>query len=158
MFRTPLLRRVLGLLTASLALGAITISGADATTAGKLRVVITESGTVYPLGGTFVLTEPAGNDSGTSTIQVNIGPGLFRDGQRYEIHRGEDSLNGKKGGLTLAFSGASVNAGTNLYIEDGTWHVTAASGVYKGWKGSGRWAGTDNGQKYHFQWEGLITP
>jgi hypothetical protein len=91
-------------------------------------------------------------------ILVHIGPVLFRDGQRYEIHSGEDSLTGKKGSMTLTFSAVSVNAGTNLYIEYGNWHITSTSGAYKGWTGSGRWAGTDNAQKYHFQWEGLVTP
>ena len=158
LFKTPPLRRVLVLLTASLALGSITTSGAPATNAGKFRVVITESGSVYPLGGTFVLTDPAGNDSGTSVIGVNIGPALFRDGQSYEIHSGKDSLIGKKGGLTLSFSGVSVNAGTYLYIEYGTWHITAASGVYKGWKGSGRWAGTDNKRSTAFNGKGSSRP
>jgi hypothetical protein len=44
-------RRVLALLAAAITLGALTVPGAAATTAGKSRLVITESGTVYPLGG-----------------------------------------------------------------------------------------------------------
>jgi hypothetical protein len=56
----------------------------------------------------------------------------------------------------LTWTGPSVNAGPSLYIEYGTWRISSASGVYKGWKGGGNWAGTDDEQTRHFQWEGLI--
>jgi len=137
--------------------GAITVSGADATSAGKFRLVIEESGSVPTLQGKFVLYAPSSTDSGTSTIVYRIGPVRYRGGQRYEIHSGVDTMHSKKGGLTLTFTGPSVNAGPSLYVEYGTWHISSASGIYKGWKGGGNWAGTDNEQTRHFQWEGLIT-
>ena len=94
---------------------------------------------------------------GTSALQVQISPVRYRDGQRYEIHSGVDTMHDKKGGLKLTFSGPSVNAGPSLYIEYGTWRISSASGIYKGWKGGGNWGGTDNEQTYHLQWEGLVT-
>jgi hypothetical protein len=121
------------LLASVLLTGAITVSGADATGAGKFRLVIEESGT------------------------SSRRPVRYRGGQRYEIHGGVDTMHTKKGELTLTFTGPSVNAGSSLYIEYGTWHISGASGIYKGWKGGGYWGGTDDEQTYHIQWEGLIT-
>jgi len=135
----------------------MTVPGADATSAGKFRLVIEESGSVAAFQGKFVLYAPAGTDSGTSSLVVRVGPVRYRGGQRYEIHSGVDTMHSKKGTLTLTFSGPSVNAGPSLYVEYGTWHISSASGIYKGWKGGGNWGGTDNEQTYHIQWEGLIT-
>jgi hypothetical protein len=150
-------RIALLLFLAVLVTGAIAVSGTEATSAGKVRVVIEESGSVPTLQGRFVLYGPASTDSGTSTIQYRVGPVRYREGQRYEIHSGVDTMRSKKGGLTLTFTGPSVNAGPSLYVEYGTWHISRASGIYKSWKGGGNWAGTDNEQTRHFQWEGLIT-
>jgi hypothetical protein len=150
-------RRALLVFVAVLVTGALTVGGADGTSAGKFRVVIEESGSVSSFQGRFVLYAPASTDSGTSALQVQIGPVRYRGGQRYEIHSGVDTMHGKKGGLKLTFSGPSVNAGPSLYIEYGTWRISSASGIYKGWKGGGNWGGTDNEQTDHFQWEGLVT-
>jgi hypothetical protein len=150
-------RIALLLFLAVLVTGAITVPGAEATSAGKVRVVIEERGSVPTSQGRFVLYAPPSTDSGTSEIQYRIGPVRYREGQRYEIHSGVDAMHSKTGGLTLTFTGPSVNAGPSLYIEYGTWHIASASGIYKSWKGGGNWAGTDNEQTRHFQWEGLIT-
>jgi hypothetical protein len=150
-------RRALLVFVAVLVTGALTVGAVDGTSAGKLRVVIEESGSVSSFQGRFVLYAAASTDSGTSALQVQIGPVRYRGGQRYEIHGGVDTMHGKKGGLKLTFSGPSVNAGPSLYIEYGTWRISSASGIYKGWKGGGNWGGTDNEQTYHLQWEGLVT-
>jgi hypothetical protein len=149
--------RALLVFVAVLVTGGVTVGGADGTSAGKFRVVIEESGSVSSFQGRFVLYARASTDSGTSALQVQISPVRYRGGQRYEIHSGVDTMHGKKGGLKLSFSGPSVNAGSSLYIEYGTWRVSSASGIYKGWKGGGNWGGTDNEQSYHLQWEGLVT-
>ena len=150
-------RRALLVFVAVLVTGALAVGGAEGTSAGKFRVVIEESGSVSSLQGRFGLFAPSGADSGTSALQVQISPVRYRGGQRYEIHSGVDTMHGKKGGLKLTFSGPSVNAGPSLYIEYGTWRISSASGIYKGWKGGGNWGGTDNEQTYHLQWEGLVT-
>ena len=100
---------------------------------------------------------PASTDSGTSALHVHISPCVHHCGQRYDIHSGVDTMDGKKGGLELTFSGHSVNAAPGLYIEYGTWRISSASGIYKGWKGGGNWGGSDNEQTYHLQWKGLVT-
>ena len=145
------------LFLAVLVTGAITVPGAEATSAGKVRVVIEESGSVPTLQGKFLLYAGSSTDSGTTAITYRVGPVRYRNGQRYEIHSGVDTMTGKKGVLKLAWTGPSVNAGPSLYVEYGTWHVASASGIYQGWKGGGNWAGTDNEQTRHFQWEGLVT-
>ena len=150
-------RRALLVFVAVLVTGALTVGGAEGRSAGKFRVVMEESGSVSSFQGRFVLYAPASTGSGTSALQVHISPVRYRGGQRYEIHSGVDTMQGKKGGLTLSFSGPSVNAGPGLFIEYGTWRISSASGIYKGWKGGGNWGGTDNEQTYHIQWEGLVT-
>ena len=143
------------LLVAVLVTGALAVGGADGTSA--FRVVIEETGSVSSGQGRFVLYGPASTDSGTSALQFQVSPVRYRGGQRYEIHTLVDTMHGKKGELKLTFSGPSVNAGPSLYIEYGTWRISSASGIYKGWKGGGHWGGTDNERTYHLQWEGLVT-
>jgi len=143
-------RRALLVFVAVLVTG-LTVGGADGTSAGKFRVVIEESGSVSSFQGRFVLYAPSSTDSGTSALQVQISPVRYRGGQRYEIHSGVDTMHSKKGGLKLTFSGPSVNAGPSLYIEYGTWRISSATGIYKGWQGGGNWGCTDNEQTYHLQ-------
>src|SRR5262249_43652383 len=150
-------RIALLLFLTALVTGTMLVPGAEATTARKVRIVIEESGSVPTLRGRFLLYALASTDSGTSAIKYRVSPVRFRNGQRYEIHTGIDTMTGMKGVLTLAWTGPSVNAGPSLYIEYGTWRISSASGAYQGWKGGGNWAGTDNEQTRHFQWEGVVT-
>ena len=84
-------------------------------------------------------------DSGTTVITPNLGTPKTVDGQQQAPVFGYDNLRTKKGTLTLAFHGVSVpianiNPAQGYFeIEYGTWTVQSGSGVYAGWKGSGRW-------------------
>lgn len=143
---------------AVLVTGALTVWGADGKSAGRFRVVIEDRGSVSTFQGRFVLYAPdPSTDSGASALQHQSSPVRYRRGQRYEIHSGADTIHGQKGELELTFRGPSVNAGPGLYIEYGTWRISRASGIYKGWKGGGNWGGTDNEQTYQLQYEGLVT-
>jgi hypothetical protein len=46
--------------------------------------------------------------------------------------------------------------------EYGTWKITAATGIYQGWKGRGTFAavlyGYQNAQPYSVEWDGYVTP
>jgi hypothetical protein len=46
--------------------------------------------------------------------------------------------------------------------EYGTWKITAATGIYQGWKGGGNFAavsyGYQNLQPSSVEWDGYITP
>lgn len=135
---------------------------APQTSAGKLRVIISERGTFTPQPphGTFVLGGPAGRDSGTTSLTpAPAGPERFRDGQRYVRESASDILRGKKGNLVIALNGTSVNAAENLYVEYGTWHIigSAGTGAYAGWRGGGRWAASDDERHYSLRFEGLVT-
>jgi hypothetical protein len=45
--------------------------------------------------------------------------------------------------------------------EYGTWKITAATGIYQGWKGRGTFAavlyGYQNAQPYSVEWDGYVT-
>ena len=127
--RRRMSRGALLVFVAVLVTGALTVGGADGASAGKFRVVIEDSGSVSSFKGRFVLYAPASADSGTSALQIHISPVRYRGGQRYDIHSGVDTMDGKKGELKLTFSGPSVNAAPSLYIEYGTgaFQVPAAS-------------------------------
>lgn len=152
------------------AIAVIAVPGATAisegSVAGRFRVIFTERGhvTPFPPAGTFVLSGAAGSDSGTTKVAPGEGPGGIRDGQRYATVTGTDFLTGKKGKLVIQFEGTTVDAGTNVSVEYGTWHIFRrfGTGMYKGWSGGGRWAavGTEQGgsERYSVRWEGLVTP
>ena len=134
-----------------------TVPGA---TAGKLRVIISEKGRVPPPAGAFVLSGPAGSDSGRTAVTPGPGPIRVRDGQSFRPVRGTDHLYGKKGELMIRFTGVSIDIADATDVEYGTWSVYTpfATGTYEGWRGGGRWASSSKGGRYVVRWEGLITP
>lgn len=143
--------------------GATAVSGEPA--AGGLRVIFSERGHIlpFPTAGTFVLSGTAGSDSGTTRVTPGEGPGGIRDGQRFVTVSGTDFLTGKKGNLVIQFTGISVNAGANVFVEYGTWRIYRGlgTGMYKNWRGGGRWAATSTQQgsseRYSVRWEGLVS-
>ncbi len=151
----------LGIL-AMAAIAAIAVPGATATSETKqLRVIISEKGHIEPLppAGKFVLSGAAADDSGTSVITPGHGPERIRDGQSFATVSGTDSLTGKKGDLLIRFDGISVSAATHQDVDYGTWRIYTGfgTGMYKGWKGGGRWAAIDRGRSYVIRFEGLVT-
>jgi hypothetical protein len=106
----------------------------------KVRVIISEQGDIGAFGK-FVLTGPAGSDSGSTTLSPREEAAGLRDGQHYILVNGSDSLKGKKGTLLFSWSGTHVNAAANRIVEYGTWHIAAGgagTGMYKSWTGGGR--------------------
>ena len=69
-----------------------------------------------------------------------------------------DTVSGKKGGLIITFVGTSVNAAEKVYIEYGTWQIGSdlRTGMYKHWRGGGRWAATDDERHYSIRFEGYV--
>ena len=155
----------LGVLAISVSLAAFTVPGAAAISRGaptaKLHVVISEQGRhdPFPPKGKFVLEGRAGRDSGTTTITPGTEPARVRDGQSFTRVRATDHLTGKKGELLVQLTGISVSAGTNLFVEYGTWRILPGFGteMYKGWRGGGRWAAVTDGPRYSLRLEGLVT-
>jgi hypothetical protein len=115
--------------------------------------------------GRFVLVlNHANEDSGTNFIRPGNGPLKTVDGQVQEpIFAARSFLTGKRGTLALLFRGVSVTvnnidpAKEPSGIEYGTWQITAGTGMYKGWKGGGRWATSFSPTANNVQWDGYVT-
>ena len=141
--------------------GAASGLASEGTGASKVRVIISERGRSEPLParGTFVLEGAAGRDSGTTTISPGNGPRGVRDGQSFQRVSATETLSGKQGELPLAFAGVRVAVGGVDDILYGTWRVVGGfgTGMYKNWKGGGRWAATETGNRYSIRFEGLVT-
>jgi hypothetical protein len=105
-------------------------------------------------------------DSGKTVITLigqAAGLATTAGGEPQEPVAGNDNLTGKKGTLSLAFRGISIPVnldpvtGHGFYAEFGTWKVAAGTGMYKGWKGGGRWANSGNPSIDNIEWDGYIT-
>ena len=162
------MRRIaLTTVTTMTALGLVATPALSGGTAGrapaaaKLRVIISEKGRFpVPGGGTFVLSGPAGSDSGRTAVTPGPGPDRIRDGQSFHVVKGTDHLYGKRGELMIRFTGVSIDIADEADVEYGTWSIYTAfsTGAYEGWRGGGRWASSSKGGLYVVRWEGLITP
>jgi len=118
------------------------------------------------LGQFRLVLNDASVDSGKTVITlIGQAAGLATTvgGELREPVAGNDNLTGRKGTLSLAFRGISIPVnldpvtGTGFYAEFGTWKVAAGTGIYKGWKGSGRWADSGNPSIDNIEWDGHIT-
>jgi hypothetical protein len=105
-------------------------------------------------------------DSGKTSITLigsSVGQAKMVGGQPQELVAGNDNLTGKNGTLSIAFRGISIpvnlnpNTGKAYYTEFGTWKVAHGTGMYKGWKGSGRWADSGSPTIDNVEWDGYIT-
>jgi hypothetical protein len=102
-------------------------------------------------------------DSGTTDIIPNEATVKTIDGQQQTPVFGYDNLTTKKGTLSLVFHGVSI-AVNNLdptkepfYTDYGTWQIQRGSGIYKGWKGGGRWANVSTPSAQNIEWDGFVT-
>jgi hypothetical protein len=43
------------------------------------------------------------------------------------------------------------------FAEYGTWQISGGSGIYKGWKGGGRWASASAASSNSIEWDGYVT-
>src|SRR5216684_1548722 len=72
------------------------------------------------------------------------------------------TFKGKKGTLTLAFRGVGIAVTTSTTdsqyeVEYGTWTVSTGDGMYKGWRGGGRWANASVPAASHIEWDGYAS-
>jgi hypothetical protein len=152
---------VLVMAAAAAVVGIVATPAVSGSTAGKLRLVISETGHFgsKPPGGTFVLSGTAGADSGKSAVRPRVVRLGVRDGQSYKVVAGTNALTGEKGDLVIRFTGVAVDVAEANDVEYGTWTIDTAqgTGAYGGWRGRGRWASTAKGARYTVRWSGLIT-
>ena len=148
---------------------AANIAAGASATAQPLRIAIHEQnkkvGNQHRGKFRLVLNDVSG-DSGITSINL-IGPAAGQaktvGGQLQEPVAANDNLTGKKGTLSIAFRGISIPVNLNLstgnafHVEFGTWKVAHGTGMYKGWKGSGRWANSGSLTIDNIEWDGSIT-
>jgi hypothetical protein len=148
---------------------AATIATGAAATAQPSRIAIHEQnkGVGNEHHGQFrlVLNDISVDSGKTSITLIGVAAGQAKTvgGQQQEPVAGNDNLTGKKGTLSIAFRGVSIpvnlnpNTGNAFYAEFGTWKVAHGTGMYKGWKGGGRWADSGNPTIDNIEWDGSIT-
>ena len=147
----------------ALALPTMSIGSQGSLSAGN-RVVMTEKGEGYPgsVSGKFTL-RGAANDSGTSRLfGGESSPERFVDGQRQEGGAGGGAYEGKKGDLEFTWKGTWVDLNASTGVLSGTWRITRGTGIYKTWKGGGRFVVVEREppaglNTYQARWEGLVT-
>src|SRR5262249_14437264 len=122
--------------------------------AATSRIAIVELGNAHPTTGSGVFTfngrfklliDNVAKDTGTTVISPHVGAQKVVGGQTVAPVSGYDNLTSKQGTLSIAFRGVTITvaplAGSDsFYNEYGTWKINGGSGIYKGWKGGGRWA------------------
>ena len=147
---------------------ALASNGANEKAAGRSLVVIKERASGQQSSdktfrGRFtLLLNGVIQDSGTTDIVPNEGAAKTIDGQQQTPVFGYDNLTTKKGTLSLTFRGVSI-AVNNLdptkepfYTDYGTWQIQRGSGIYKGWKGGGRWANVSTPSAQNIEWDGFV--
>jgi hypothetical protein len=156
---------VIALVLASVALGA---TGRHHGEAGKSLIAIKERGSTHmtsdkTLKGHFNLVlNGVIEDSGTTVIRPGEGAVKTVDGQQQTPVFGVENLTTKKGTLSLSFRGVNIivsfdPAQDSFYAEYGTWQISGGSGIYKGWKGGGRWANVSTPTANNIEWDGHVT-
>ena len=84
-------------------------------------------------------------------------------GQLQTPVRGSNSLKSTKGTLSLVFRGVLLEIKNvdptkqGFSVGYGTWQIQGATGIYKGWKGGGRWADASTPSAHNFEWNGFVT-
>ncbi|MDX6621758.1 MAG: hypothetical protein QOK36_4144 [Gaiellales bacterium] len=96
-------------------------------------------------------------DSGTSSISPTVGAVQTVGGQAQYPVTGYNDLKTKKGTLNFSFVGISILVNGKFYNEYGSWKVRSGTGMYKGWKGGGRWADVGTPSADNIEWDGVIT-
>jgi hypothetical protein len=96
-------------------------------------------------------------DAGTSSVSPNVGAAEIVGGQVQYPVTGYDELTTKKGTLNISFVGISILVNGKFYNEFGSWKIRTGSGIYKGWKGGGRWADVGTPIADNIELDGLAT-
>jgi hypothetical protein len=110
------------------------------------------------LRGQFtLLVDSAVKDAGSLVVRPQEGSLRIVGGQTQIPVTATADLKGKRGALTLHFSGLSIRVDDTYAIEYGTWKVGSSHGFYSGWKGGGRWANSSTPRSSYVEWDGVIT-
>jgi hypothetical protein len=136
--------------------------------AGRSLIAITERGSAqqssdHTYKGRFsLLLNGVIEDSGTTVITPDLGTAKTVGGQKQAPVFGYDNLTTKKGTLSFFFRGVSIvvmnfDRGKDSFeTEFGTWQIRRGTGIYKGWKGGGRWANVATPSANNIEWDGFV--
>jgi hypothetical protein len=143
-------------------------SGGNQAVAGRSLIAIKErGGTQMTSDKTFkgrfsLVLNGVIEDSGTTVIRPNEKSVKTVGGQPQTPVFGSDTLTTKKGSLSLSFRGVSITLSIDpakdpSFAEYGTWQISGGSGIYKGWKGGGRWTSASTPSTNDIEWDGYVT-
>jgi hypothetical protein len=154
----------------------LALAGGAAGGGSPSKITIRENGTSgassHGTRGRFtieVLGTPFG-PAGKSVIYELPGDTRYVRGQPQVELSGTGHFTTPKGSLELTFSGLHWDLNTRVTAsgdvlgpaaEIGNWKIAAATGIYKGWRGGGKFAAIAYGyrdpQPYAVEWDGYIT-
>jgi len=157
---------IVALLLTSIALGS---TGGTHAVAAKSPVTILSRANAkeradHTFGGPFVLAVKGVNeDAGASSIGPNLTERTVGGQQGWSV-TGNNTLTGKKGILSISFRGVAItvhNVDATKFpseVQYGTWKILGGTGMYKGWKGGGRYATPSYpGVAQDIEWNGYVT-
>jgi hypothetical protein len=86
---------------------------------------------------------------------------LTEKGRGYPGGAGGGAYEGKRGSFDVTWEGTSVGLNALVSVLSGTWRITDGTGVYKAWKGGGRFVVVEREPSaglntYEARWEGLV--
>src|SRR5690348_4753138 len=127
--------------------------------------LISEKVSGYTFRGPFTVTLNGVNeDSGTAFIDPQVGPDKNVGGLVQEQVSANVSLRSKKGILSFSVRGVALVvhniSPTKFPLSDeyGTWQINEGTGIYKGWKGGGRYAVASTTPRVNdVEWGGYVT-
>jgi hypothetical protein len=149
--------------TFSISLASAGTSQSSPSANSRTHIEIRERGSMSTFRGTFVLELNYLNifDRGTTQLGPEASHATNNvEGQEQRPIHGTDRLTGKKGTLSLKWRSVEIEidrtSPVEVTIQYGTWQITSGTGVYKSWKGGGRWAAV-LGQQLQAVWDGYVT-
>ena len=113
--------------------------------------------------GTFRMVVDASTYTGTATARSTVDSQKVVGGQVQTRVHGSNDLKSTEGTLSLAFRGVFLPIENIDPTKEGfgagygTWQIRRATGIYKGWKGGGRWADAAAASTENLEWVGLVT-
>jgi hypothetical protein len=135
-------------------------TGSPISIANRLSATVSAD---HTFKGKFLMDVDGVRYAGTSTLRPTIDSNKLVGGQLQAPVRGSNNLKSTKGTLSLVFRGVLIEINNidptkhGFFAGYGTWQIRGATGIYKGWKGCGRWADASTPSANNFEWDGFVT-
>ena len=108
--------------------------------------------------GTFTLIG-AVSDSGKSHVIGNTSSAKPVLGQKLYTgrSRGPGELDGRKGHLSITWSGSFFPVNRTTLVTTGSWRIRGGTGIYTTWQGSGSFVSVGRDGSFEARFDGLVT-